>query len=171
MRTMRLVAGFLTMICLNFTTLQADEESIPLDQVPKAILEAAKKRFPKAEITEAAKETDKDKVEYEITLKDGKAKIDAMFSPEGKLLLIEKTIDVKMLPQAVTGTLEKKYPKATYKLAEEVTKVTDGKEAIDFYEVLLVAGDKKVYEVQITSDGKIKEVEEKKSQETEEKKK
>ena len=44
--------------------LRAAEEPIALDKLPKPVLEAVKKRFPKAELVEAAKETDGDKVEF-----------------------------------------------------------------------------------------------------------
>ena len=110
--------------------LRADEVAIPLDKVPKAVLDTVKKRFPKAELTEAAKETDGDKVSYEVTLKDGEAKIDATLTPEGVLTMIETVIATKDLPKAVTESVEAKYPKAAIKLAETVVKVADGKEKL-----------------------------------------
>jgi biopolymer transport protein ExbD len=145
---------------------RADEETLPLDKLPKAVADAVKTRFPKAELVEAAKETEGDKTEYEVTIKDGDTKIDVMLTPDGKITLIEKEIAAKDLPKAVTEALDAKYPKATLKMAEEVIKVTDGKEAIDFYEVLLVTAEKKTFEVKLTAEGKITETEDK----TEEKK-
>ncbi len=139
----------------------AGEESIPLDKLPKAVVEAVKKRFPKAVMVEAAKETEGDKVEFEVTLKDGETKMDVMLSPDGKITLIEKVIAVKALPKAVTDTLGEKFPKATFKTVEEVIKVTDGKEALDFYEVLLTTADKKELEVKVTAAGKMTETEDK----------
>ena len=44
---------------------------MPLDKLPKAVVEAVKKRFPKAEMIGAAKETEDGKTEYEVTIKDG----------------------------------------------------------------------------------------------------
>src|SRR5207248_1247229 len=35
---------------------RTDEEKVPLDKVPKAVLDSAKKRFPKAEVKGASKE-------------------------------------------------------------------------------------------------------------------
>jgi hypothetical protein len=156
------LASSLFVVALLSTSVRADEELIALDKLPKAVLEAVKKRFPKAELLEAAKETDKDKTEYEITLKEAGVKIDVMLTPDGKITLIEKMIAAKDLPKAVTDALEAKYPKATYKTVEELTKVTAGKEAVDAYEVLLVTADKKTYEVLLGTDGKIQETEEKK---------
>lgn len=149
---------------------RADEEKVPLDKVPKAVLETAKKRFPKAEVVGASKETADNKTVYEIELKQDKKTIDVTLTPEGVLTLIEQEIDAKDLPKAVTKTLDEKYPKATYKLVEEVIAVKDGKEALDFYEALLITADKKEIEVQVTPDGKIKSVEEKKEEKKEGKK-
>lgn len=148
---------------------RAAEEPIALDKLPKAVLETVKKRFPKAELVEAAKETDGDKVEFEVTLKDGETKYDVMLTPDGKITLIEKVIAAKDLPKVVAAALEEKYPKATYKVYEEMTKVTDGKEAIAYYEVLIVTADKKTLEVEVSPEGKILKTE-KKKEEKEEKK-
>lgn len=129
--------------------------------MPKAVAEAVKKRFPKAELVEAAKETTGDKVEFEVSIKDGKSKIDLMLTPDGKIIVIEKQIATKDLPRAVTDALAAKYPKATFTTVEEVTKVTEGKEALDFYEVLLMTAEKKTFEVKVTAEGKITGTEEK----------
>ncbi|HVK11867.1 MAG TPA: PepSY-like domain-containing protein [Gemmataceae bacterium] len=142
---------------------RADEEKIALDKLPKPILETVQKRFPKAEITGAAKETEDGKTEYEVSLKDGDTRYDVMFSAEGVLTLIEKQIPFKDLPKAVTDAIQAKYPKATYKIAEEMTKLTDGKEAIAYYEVLFETADKKFVEAEVAPDGKILKTEDKKS--------
>ncbi len=146
---------------------RADEEKVPLDKVPKAVLEAAKKRFPKAEVVGASKETEDGKTVYEVEMKEDGKKIDVTLTPEGIITLIEKQIDVKDLPKAVAEAIDAKYPKATFKIIEEVTAVKDGKEVVDFYEAVLVTADKKEIEVQVATDGKIKKVEEKKAEKKE----
>ena len=75
--------------------------------------------------------------------------------------MVEKEIAAKDLPKAVTDGLQKKYPKATYKFAEEVFVIEDGKEKLGYYEVLLVTAEKKTLEVEISPDGSIKKVEDK----------
>lgn len=140
----------------------ADETPVPLDKLPKAVGAAVAKRFPKAKLVEAAKEAEGGKTSYEVTLKDGETKLDATFTEAGELVGIEKTIDAKELPKAVSDTLGAKYPKAAYKTAEEVTKVKDGKEYIAYYEVLLVTTEKKTFEVEVLPDGMVKNTEEKK---------
>lgn len=135
--------------------LRAGEEKVALDKLPKAVGAAVAKRFPKAELIEAAKETVGDKVEYEVTVKDGGTKIDVTLTPDGKVTVIEKAIAAKDLPKAVSDALDAKYAKAKYTTVEEVTKVKDGKEALAYYEVLLVTQEKKTLEVEVTGDGKI----------------
>ena len=140
---------------------RADEEKVPLDKVPKAILETVKKRFPKAEIVGASKEENEDKkIVYEIELKEDGKTTDVTLTPEGAITLIEMQIDAEKLPKAVKETLESKYAKAKIKLIEAVYSVKDGKETLDYYEAHLVLEDKKELEVVLTPDGKIKKTEE-----------
>jgi hypothetical protein len=162
---MRYLATAVVALILMAVPVRADEEKVPLDKLPKAVLEAAKKRFPKAEVVGASKETEKGKTLYEVELKESGKTIDVTLTPEGVITGIEKQIDAKELPKAVMEALEKKYAKATYKTVEAVYSVKDGKETLDYYEVLLVTAEKKEYEVQLFPDGKIKEEEEKKKEE------
>ncbi|MBP3955851.1 PepSY-like domain-containing protein [Gemmata sp. G18] len=161
---MRYLAAATVVAFVLAAPVRADEEKVPLEKVPKAVLEAAKKRFPKAEVVGASKETEKDKTVYEVELKEAGKTIDVTLTPEGIITTIEKQIDAKELPKAVTDALEKKYAKATFKVVESVYSVKDGKEALDYYEVLLVTAEKKEIEVEILADGKIKHEEEKKSE-------
>lgn len=169
MRAMLTMALCAALAC-SVGAVRADEEKIALDKLPKAVLETVKKRFPKAELVEAAKETEGDKVEYEVTLKDGETKYDVMFSADGKITLIEKTIAAKDLPKVVADAVAEKFPKSTGKVYEEMTKIVDGKEVLAYYEVLLETADKKMFEVEISPEGKILKTEEKKEEKKEDKK-
>ncbi len=155
MRTMTRLAGCLV-FALVILGVRADEEKVPLDKVPKAVLDAVKKRFPKATLVSAAKETEGGKTEYEVAIKDGETNMDVMLTSDGKITTIEKTISAKDLPTAVTDALKAKYPGAKYELVEEVIKVKDGTETLDFYEVHIATAEKKKIEVKIGKDGKIK---------------
>ncbi len=152
----------LTLAAVAVSFAQADETPIKLDQLPKAVKEAVTKRFPKATLVEAAKEVEDGKTSYEVSIKDGETKMDVTFTEAGVLTGIEKIIDAKDLPKAVPDALGTKYPKATYKTVEEVTKVKDGKEYVAYYEVLLVTTEKKTFEVEVLADGTVKNIEEKK---------
>ncbi len=155
-------------LCGLYAMTRADEEKIPLDKVPKTVLEAGKKRFPKAEVVEASKETEDGKTVYEIEMTEGDKKIDVTLTAEGTITNIEKHIDAKELPKAVVEALDKKYPKATFKVIEEVTQVRDGKEAVAFYEAVLMTAEQKI-EVKVSPDGKIKGEDDKKEEKKEEK--
>ncbi len=126
------------------------EEKVPLDKVPEAVLKAVKAKFKGAELVSAQTEKEDGKVIYEINLKDKGQSVDVSLTPEGKIVSIERTIDVKDLPQKVAEAIERKYPKADYKTVEEITE--DDKTS---YEVLLVTADKKKIEVVLDRDGKI----------------
>ena len=58
-------------------------EKVSLDKVPQAVRDAAKKRFPKAEMKEASKEVVDGKTTYEITFKANRKNIDVTLTPEG----------------------------------------------------------------------------------------
>lgn len=157
----QLLMAAVTLLVLD-APIRADEESVPIDKLPKAVLEAAKKRFPKAEVKGASKETEDKKTVYEVTLKEGGKNIDVTLTSEGKITLIEKQIDRKDLPKAVAATFDKKYPNAKYRIIEEVIKVAEGKETLEYYEALLVTAGKKTFEVEVLPDGKFKSEMEKK---------
>ena len=169
---MKCFLSLATILSLSvFTLIQADdEEKVALDKLPKAIVEAVKKKFPKAELVGASKEKEDGKTVYEVAIKDDGKKIDISLTDDGTILGLEKEISAKDLPKAVTETLESKYPKATYKSIEALIKIKDGKENLEEYEVLLATSEKKEVEVVLSTDGKIKKTEEKKNEKKEEKK-
>lgn len=146
----------LTMVfLLPSADLRGDEETVPLDKVPRAVMEGVKARFADAKPTEAAKETEDGKTVYEVSFKQQGKNVDATLSPEGELLMIETAIDAKDLPKAATKTLEEKYPKATYKIVEKIVKVEKKRETLAYYEVLLATAEKDAIEVQVTAEGKV----------------
>jgi hypothetical protein len=164
----KLVWGAATVLMLLAisATVWADEEKVPLDQLPKEVTKAVKKKFPKAELVAATKEDMDGKPVYEVNIKAEDTTIDVTVTPDGKIVLIEKTIAAKDLPKKIAEALEAKYPKAKYQTIEEIIK--DDK--IEKYEILLVTADKKTLEVTFDPKGKFLD-EEKKSEEKKEEKK
>src|SRR4051794_7041704 len=73
--------------------LRADDDKSPLDKVPAAVAKAAKKRFAKAEVVGASKETEDGKTVYEVSVKDAGHKTDATFTEDGKLVSMERQIE------------------------------------------------------------------------------
>jgi uncharacterized membrane protein YkoI len=139
------------------------EEKVALEKVPKPVLQAVQARFKGASMTGASKETEDGKLVYEVTIEEkGKdVDVDVTLTPEGEILKIEREIDAKSLPKASAKALEDKYPRATYKIVEEIIEVQKKQEKLAYYEVLLVTADKRTLEIEVTAEGRIANVEEK----------
>ena len=138
----------------------ADEDSIKVEDLPKAVRAAVKKKFPEGKLLAASKETEDGKTIFEVVVEDDGAKIDTAFSAKGKLLEVERSIDVDKLPKEVTAAIEKKYPKARIKKAEKVVKYEDEDEDDDddaekFFEVVVSVDGKESVEVKVSPKGKI----------------
>ena len=133
---------------------RADEETIGLKDLPKAVRAAVKAKFPEGKLIKAAKEEDEGKTIYEVVVEEDDAKIDVAVSAKGKILEVERTIEPKELPKAVAATLKSKYPKARIKKAERVVKYEDDEEE-KFFEVLLASKGKEDVEVKLSAKGKI----------------
>jgi hypothetical protein len=159
MRTMIRLAGCGMVLALAVGGLRADEDKVPLDKLPKAVKDSVKKRFPKAVFVEATKETEDGETEYAVTIKVGQTKIDVTLTPDGTITLIERMITAKDLPKKVMDTLKSRYPRAMIKTIAEVIDVNDGKETLDYYEVVLVTAARKTLEIEISADGTIKTTE------------
>jgi hypothetical protein len=132
---------------------RAQEEKVALDMLPKAVTDAVKKRFPAAEMNTASKETEDGKTVFEVAIKDRGHNIDVTLTPDGAITGFERTIDSQDLPAKVAAMLKDKYTGAKYRVCEEVYHVKDGKESMEYYEVLLTAADKKKWEVTVKADG------------------
>ncbi len=153
------VALFSMSLLAGTRDLRAEEVKVPLDKLPKVVVEAVKKKFPGAELISATSEKEDKELKYEVTIKDKGKKIDVTVEEDGDIEGFEREIDVKDLPKAVLKTLEEKYPRMTLKSAEAVYEIEDSKEELEYYEVLIVTADKKEIEVKIEADGKFKEEE------------
>jgi len=160
MRTLDVGMGGLVLLTVVGLTIartdEGKEEKVPLDKLPKAVVEAVKAKFEGAELVSAEKEKEDGKEVFEVAIKHKGHNIEVTLTPEGKIVSIEKEIDVKDLPKEVKEALDAKYPKAEIKKAEEETKndkVT--------YEVLIVTAEKKKLEVVFDPKGKVLEEEKK----------
>ncbi|MEJ7638178.1 MAG: PepSY-like domain-containing protein, partial [Singulisphaera sp.] len=134
----------------------ADEEEVPLKDVPKAVLDAVKARFPGAELKEAVKESEDGTTTYEVALKDKGKAVDVALTAEGKVIEIETEVAAKDLPKAVSSAIEAKYPKASVKKAVELIEFEDGEEE-KTYEVQVVTADGEAIEVSVDEDGEIED--------------
>ena len=137
----------------------ADEKPVKESDVPKPALEAVKKKYPKATAKHFAREEEKGKVVYEVTIDDEGKKIDVTLSPEGKILEEEETIPADALPAEVKSGLDaSKYKGWTIKKAERI--VLEEKDTEPQYEVKVVqSGGEGRAEVKLDKSGKILESE------------
>jgi Putative beta-lactamase-inhibitor-like, PepSY-like len=135
---------------------------VELKDVPEAVMKTAKARFPDIKIMGASVEENEDgETIYEITLDDHNMNIDATFTPEGVLTLIEREISFKKLPKPVVKSLETQYPNVQYRMAEEIIEVAGKDETLAYYEVTFSNEKKEIKAVEFSPEGKVLEVEEK----------
>ncbi len=165
-----LMTGMLTLASAAGAFEEEKEESVPLDKLPKAVVESIKKMFPDVEMKSATKEVvvdedddekdgdkkddeEKDEKEteviYEVTLSEKGKAISVAVDEEGDVEEVERAIELKELPQFVTAALAKKFPKSTLKSAEAIYEVEDGEVEFEGYEVILVTADKQEIEASI----------------------
>jgi len=136
-----------------FQTAFAREEKVSLGSVPQAVMDTVKARFGDSHVKGAAKEIEEGKPVYEITLDERGRNVDVTLSPEGTMLLIERTIPAAGLPEPVRQALAHRYPAAAYRTVEEIVEVQDGQERLTSYELLLGTADGAKREVKVTPDG------------------
>src|SRR5262245_49825740 len=137
---------------------RAQEEAVPLDKIPKAVMDALLSKFPKAKIEKCTKAKEGGAVVYDIEFKQQSGrKGEADIKEDGTYINYEKEIDAKDLPKAVRDAIEKKYPKSTLKVIMEETEVKGKDEKLSAYEVVLVAADNREVEVRVSPEGKILE--------------
>ncbi len=154
MRTM-MVAGLLAVLGLAWGT-RAQEGEIPLDRVPKAVMNSAKARFPGAEIKGASEETEDGKPPvYALEMKHHRRDVDATFKADGSVVLVETAVPAKELPKAVRRALEHRYPGASVRGADSVTTGPEVKKKTDYYEFYLMTADRKPALVQVDPKGKV----------------
>ena len=146
-----------TLLLAGSATRAEDKKPDDLDKIPKAVMDALKAKFPKAEIHKWTKEKDGDVVVYDIEFKVEGRKTEADIKEDGAYINFEQEIAAKDLPEAVKNAIDKKYPKATMKEIMQITEVKGKDEKLEGYEVVLDTADKKEVEVTVAPDGKILE--------------
>jgi hypothetical protein len=136
---------------------QDKEDKLDLDKIPKAVMDALKAKFPKAEIHKWTKAKEGDDIIYDIEFKQEGRKCEADIKENGTYINYEKEIAAKDLPKAVSDAIRKRYPRATLKEVMEETEVKGKDEKLSAYEVVLVTADKKDVELRLSPEGKFLE--------------
>jgi putative lipoic acid-binding regulatory protein len=130
-----------------------DNEKVPLDKLPKSVVDTVKAKFPKAVMKHAYKDTVDGKVIYEVGVDIEKTHLHAFVTAEGKLTEIHQEIDKKDVPEKVLKVVDTKYPKSK---VEGVEKQTDPEGKVLGYEVTIEAADGSTVEVVVDPAAKIK---------------
>jgi hypothetical protein len=131
------------------------EQSLKKKNVPKPILEAFTKAYPKATIKGFAKEKDKGVMEYEVESVEGMIHRDISYKADGTVIVVEESMAFNDLPEVVRNAVSKDYPKWKIIICEKVTKAS-----VVRYELLLKTGGKKM-ELVYNADGTLVEKEKK----------
>jgi hypothetical protein len=121
----------------------------PAAKLPKVILDAFRKAYPKAVIKNVAEEKENGKTTWEVESTDSGLARDLVYNPDGTVVDTEEEVAAASLPPAVTAALMAKFPKATITRAEKLIK---GKA---FTYELTIAGAEAVKSLELTAEGKI----------------
>jgi hypothetical protein len=150
----RTVICFLFILCFTSTGL-TQEQSLKKKDVPRAVLEAFQKAYPKATVKGFSREVEEGKVLYEVESVEGKIHRDISYNPDGSVITLEETLPVSELPEAVRSSMKTDYPQATITRCEKVTEGQTVK-----YELAIHSGQTKS-EVVFDAEGKILKTEKK----------
>src|SRR4051812_48637426 len=101
---------------------RAQEAAIGLDQVPKAVMDSARAKFPGATIKAASKETEDGKTVYELEMTNENRNTDVTSQDNATLVLVETAIPQTEAPAAALKAVKAKYPAAKIDLVESVKK-------------------------------------------------
>jgi hypothetical protein len=157
-QSVALLLSFALFLVVGAREARAQEEKVPLDKIPKAVMDALNAKFPKAKIDKCTKAQEGGDVVYdlEFTQENGR-KAEADIKENGDYINYEKQLDEKDLPKVVREAIDKKYPKAKLKEIMEETEVKGKDEKLVAYEVVLETAEKKEVEVKVSTEGKILE--------------
>jgi hypothetical protein len=149
-------AGFLAVLGLASAT-PAQEGVIPMDRVPRAVMNAAKARFPGAEIRKASEETEDGKTTYSLEMKHQRHDLGVTFTGDGTVVLVETAVPRKELPNVVLWAVARHSPGASLRHAVAVRKGPEPKKTADYYEFYLLSADKRPRLVKVDPKGRVLE--------------
>ena len=151
MKTQYLVTVALGALVAVIGQVNSGENELSKNQVPKAIIAAFEKAFPKAKDVKFEQEMFQGKAAYEVEYKENGKEYELLYSAEGALLQKEEEIEVGKLPKPVVEAIMNAYPKAKIEEAERLMK-PDG--TLTGYEVEIKEEGKKI-ELELDDSGKI----------------
>jgi hypothetical protein len=141
------------------------EKTLKQSEVPAPVLDAVKKKYPKARLTSFGEEQEEGKKIFEVELTSGKDEISIDLSPEGKILAEETRISPATLPAPIKAGLQASRFKG-WKISKAEKVIHDEKEETLAYEVVVHSRNEKKpekFEVVLDRAGKITKEEAKKA--------
>jgi hypothetical protein len=112
--------GALVVCLVGATSVLAQEQEIPCDDVPSAVRAAFERAYPKASVNSCAKEVEAGKIAYEIASREGGTGRDVLFEADGGLILVEETVAFRDVPDPVQRAVHEMYPDGVITLAEKI---------------------------------------------------
>ena len=154
-----LATGLMAVLCwfVSAGSARAQDEAVPVDRIPKAVMSALLGKFPKAAISKSSRTKEDGEVVYDLEFTDGRGKAEADITEKGRFVNYERAIAASALPKAVRDAVEKRYPKATVKEVMKETEVKGKSERTSAYEVVMVQAAGQDVEVRVSPAGKILE--------------
>jgi hypothetical protein len=137
---------------------RADDQKVPIAQLPGAVRDAVKAKFPAAVMKAAAKSTEDGETSYEITLTSAGKNVTVSVDDEGEIGEIETELALSEVPAAVTAAVGKRFPGGKITKAEQQVEIDDGKEEKS-YELEVDLGDGKTVDLKVDPKGEIEEEE------------
>jgi outer membrane lipoprotein-sorting protein len=138
------------------------EENVALDKLPKAVTEAARKRFPGKALGSAVLarpgsewlRPDQKQALYILVLSNGRLRIVPSVTPGGEVTEILNEIKATDLPKAARETLDKDFPGETVAEVLQFIRVKGGKEELEHIKVFLSAPGSRTRVLLFSPEGK-----------------
>jgi Putative beta-lactamase-inhibitor-like, PepSY-like len=158
MRQSVVILGVLALfLFIGTSKVSAQEEAVPQDKIPKAVMDALLAKFPNARIEKCTRAKEGADIIYDIEFQQDGRKCEADIKENGIYINYEKAIEAVGLPKAVSEAIKKRYPNSALKEIMEETEVRGKKEKLSAYELVLETADHKEVEVRLSPNGKILE--------------
>ncbi|NRQ16436.1 PepSY-like domain-containing protein [Ensifer sesbaniae] len=125
-----LALGALAFFLSGVTDASAEEQEIACKKVPSAVRDAFDKAYPNATVKACAKEVKNGELMYEIESIEGKTARDVVYDRDGGVIVVEESLPMEAVPEAVRTAVSTKFAGGKIKLAEKLMR--DGKERYEF---------------------------------------
>jgi hypothetical protein len=127
-------------------------ETIQIQDVPKAVVDAVKAKYPDGQMQKAKKKVENGKTFFGIGLTSKGTAHNVLMTPKGKIVEHKKVIPASELPAKVTEAIYASYPNSTTNKAEKVTEYKEEKS----FKLEVLTSDKQTKKLVIDAEGKIK---------------